>query len=188
MASKDSGRFRPRQYPGVTAEPVAQLELVGEDQTRRLGKLVARRLNRGDFVGLVGDLGAGKTTLVQGLVDEIASDSRVQARSPTYALMQVYETAPRIYHMDLYRLEGFADLESIGYWDVVEAGDGICCVEWLDRIPSAWPGEGMIVELQNGNGRRTARLFGDESWSSRLKAVQSKMFDRRRRDDDGSKK
>lgn len=167
MSQQTSGRVEGDDYPGLTAGPVADIELEGPDQTRRLGRWVGGRVDEGDFVGLVGDLGAGKTTFVQGLVDELDETGRMQATSPTYALIQVYETVPRIHHIDLYRLEGWSGLESIGYWDVVDAPRGVSCVEWLDRIPGAWPGHGAIIELSAVDDGRIARLWGDEEWTDR---------------------
>lgn len=161
-------RVEPDDYPGLEDGPVADIELEGPDETRRLGRWLARRVDEGDLIGLIGDLGAGKTTLVQGLVDELDETGDQRATSPTYALIQVYETVPRVHHIDLYRLEGWADLESIGYWDVVDAPRGVSCVEWLDRIPGAWPGRGAIVELVDRPDGRTARLFGDAQWAERL--------------------
>lgn len=168
MSSESSARICPDVYPGLVSKPVLELELAGERHTRGLGAAIGRRAKSGDFVGLVGSLGAGKTTLVQGLVRQFDPQGQHRATSPTYALIQLYETSPPVYHIDLYRLEGWADLESIGYWDVVDAGRGVCCVEWLDRIPGGWPGDGLIVELIGSGQRRRARLWAGAQWAGRF--------------------
>ena len=159
-------RVNPEIFAGIGEGPALQLELEGDDETRRLGELLAGKMEAGDFVGLVGDLGAGKTTLMQGVVAAIDTTNQWRATSPTYSLIQVYETTPPIFHIDLYRLEGLSDLESIGYWDYVESRRGITCVEWLDKIPGAWPEQGLIIELTRHDGARMARLWADESWSA----------------------
>jgi tRNA threonylcarbamoyladenosine biosynthesis protein TsaE len=142
---------------GLPSEPMSVLELADEAQTRALGARLAAELAPGDFIGLVGTLGAGKTTLVQGLVSVLVPQA--YATSPTYGLLHVYEGATPIFHVDLYRLETLEDLESMGYWDYAGSDEGILCVEWLDRIPEAWPGRGLVIELTHEQGRRRARIW-----------------------------
>lgn len=161
MSSDDSGRVAPGDFPELADGPVSEVRLGDAQQTRALGRWLASELTAGDFIGLVGVLGAGKTTFVQGLVDHLDPTGRQRATSPTYALIQRYETSPPIVHIDLYRLQGWAGLESIGYWDHLDGGREIICVEWLDRIPGAWPGEGVVVELLLEGDRRIARLYAD---------------------------
>lgn len=171
MTVGQSGRVQPQHYRGLCSDPVVEFELVDEEATRRLGRWLADEATDGDFIGLVGDLGAGKTTLVQGLVAGVDTTGRWEATSPTYALVQIYETEPVIVHIDLYRLEGWSDLESIGYWDYVDAPSGITCVEWLDRIPGAWPERGIVVELMRGPTSRKLRLWADQSWAERARTL-----------------
>lgn len=169
MAKSEKSRVAAHQFPGLKESPLAEVELCDEEETRRLGRFIARRLEGGDFLGLVGDLGAGKTTLMQGLVAELSRERQI-ASSPTYALVQIYDTTPPIHHLDLYRLEGWGDLESIGYWDLIDDRDAVNCVEWLDRIPGAWPGGGIIVELLREKGQRRVRIWADSARGERLSA------------------
>jgi tRNA threonylcarbamoyladenosine biosynthesis protein TsaE len=81
--------------------------------------------------------------------------------SPTYTLVNVYEEAD-VVHMDLYRLETDGDLESIGYWDYLEERGAIVAVEWVDQVPGAWPGEGVVVELRDEGAGRVARIWSSE--------------------------
>jgi tRNA threonylcarbamoyl adenosine modification protein YjeE len=134
--------------------------------TRRLGRALAAVFPDGGFIGLIGNLGAGKTTLVQSMVDALSPG--LEARSPTYTLLNQYETQPPMVHIDLYRLESYDELESIGYWDYVESGRVISCVEWIDRIPHAWPGEGLIVEMLRSGDERSARLWPSSDYESRI--------------------
>jgi tRNA threonylcarbamoyladenosine biosynthesis protein TsaE len=151
---------------GLEPDPVWTAELADEAATRALGEGIARIVKAGDFVGLVGTLGAGKTTLVQGLVAALSAEN--EATSPTYGLLHVYEGERPIFHVDLYRLETLEDLESMGYWDYAGDDEGILCVEWLDRIPEAWPGRGLVVELTHVQGRRRARVWASEELRSRV--------------------
>lgn len=133
------------------------LELPDVEATRRLGEVTAELLvESGGFIGLIGDLGTGKTTFVKGLVESLADD--IYARSPTYTLLNEYRTVPKVIHVDLYRLGDIDELATIGYWDYVEESRSIVCVEWLDRIPGAWPQEGTVIVLQDAEPGRSVSI------------------------------
>ena len=151
--------FHPSDFE--LGQPLAEFELDDEQSTRALGAALGAALRAGDFLGLVGTLGAGKTTLVQGLTASLAP--QVVTTSPTYTLVNLYPTNPPIAHIDLYRLENFDDLESIGYWDVIESGDAIVCVEWFSAIPDSWPEEGVVLMLEPLPSGRRARLWATDS-------------------------
>ncbi|AWV88995.1 tRNA (adenosine(37)-N6)-threonylcarbamoyltransferase complex ATPase subunit type 1 TsaE [Bradymonas sediminis] len=151
---------------GLPEAPLLSLDLDDLDQTVRLGRALAEVFGEGVFIGLLGNLGAGKTTLVQAMVAQLSPG--FEARSPTYTLLNHYETQPPMVHIDLYRLESYDDLESIGYWDYVEEPSAISCVEWLDRIPNAWPGEGILIELTRTDEARRARLWASERYRAML--------------------
>lgn len=148
--------FDPEQFKGLSSEARISVRLDGEEQTRAFGAWLAGWLQDGDVVGLVGNLGAGKTTLTQGLVEAYLDE---EASSPTYTLVNIYEGDGEVFHFDLYRLEDINDLETVGYWDYIESGYGISLVEWLDRIPGAWPGRGAIVHLERDDGARRLNLW-----------------------------
>jgi tRNA threonylcarbamoyl adenosine modification protein YjeE len=146
---------------GLASHATIALALSDAAATRRLGASLARRCADGGWIGLVGDLGAGKTTLVQGLVSEL--DESAEASSPTYTLLNEYHTDPPVWHFDLYRLESVDELETIAYWDYAEDDDAIVIVEWVDRIRAAWPGSGVLVWLRHDpDGGRRAELWVEE--------------------------
>ena len=164
--------------------------LRGAEETQTAGAILASQLRAGDVVGLIGDLGAGKTTLVRGLMGGVyqrsgraASEGEALVSSPTYTLMQSYKCPTRsglerVLHVDLYRLEDGDDLESTGYWDEVEEAS-VVVVEWVENIPGAWPGEGFRVELfHDEEGRRLEVSWegGDASRVSRLKSALDKAL------------
>ncbi len=101
--------------------------------TRLLGSKLAREAQPGDVLGLVGELGAGKTVLVRGFVEGLGGDPD-QVRSPTFTLMNLYDATLPIYHFDLYRLGSAGELDGIGFVEFAR-GDGVTLVEWADRIP-----------------------------------------------------
>lgn len=103
--------------------------------TLALGRAIGALLRRGDMLLLDGDLGAGKTHLSKGIVAGTGSTDLVT--SPTFVFINEYRTATQltIFHVDLYRIESSAELDSIGLADAT-AGSGICLIEWAERDPS----------------------------------------------------
>ncbi len=97
-----------------------------EAATRNVGASLAKRLAAGEVVLLDGPLGAGKTTLVRGVLEELGYDHIV--RSPTFNLIQTFDTAPPVMHADLYRVQSY---QGIGLEEYL--ADHLCLIEWPDR-------------------------------------------------------
>lgn len=134
------------------------LDLPNLDATRDLGHRLGRLLFPGAVVALVGQLGAGKTHLARFVAEGLGiPDSRV-VNSPTFVLVQEYDARLPIYHFDAYRLrtEGeFADLGAQEYFE----GQGVCLIEWADRVPGVLPDEYLRVTLEvTGPETRRAML------------------------------
>lgn len=127
----------------------------GPDSTHRAGQLLAEVLESGDVIGLVGDLGAGKTLLVQGLAVGLELPPSVRVTSPTFALINEYEGGrlPMV-HVDLYRLEAESELEHLGLDEMLE-GAGVSAVEWCDRF-SVLPDDHLLVtiDIESADSRR----------------------------------
>jgi tRNA threonylcarbamoyladenosine biosynthesis protein TsaE len=129
---------------------------------RAHGAALARVAAPGDVVGLVGDLGAGKTTFVQGLAEGLGAGP---ATSPTFTLIHVYAGGRLVlYHADLYRLDRPEELEDVGLDDIYRQ-DGLAAVEWMDKLPNAAPADWLEIRLEvAGKGRRLrARAHGPQS-------------------------
>ncbi|RLB53325.1 MAG: tRNA (adenosine(37)-N6)-threonylcarbamoyltransferase complex ATPase subunit type 1 TsaE [Deltaproteobacteria bacterium] len=126
-----------------------QLELASSAAavTRELGRWLGRQARAADWIGLGGELGAGKTTLVQGLARGAGVAASVAVNSPTFVILQTYPGRLPVHHLDFYRLEAEQELNEIGYHELLE-GPGICLVEWFDRLPGADPGRGLVIELE----------------------------------------
>ena len=133
------------------------------EETHGLGVRLGRLLQPGDFVGLVGELGAGKTHLVRG-VAEGAGVERSQVASPTFAIVYPYQGRLTLYHADLYRLADYDELYATGFLDLV-GGDGAVLVEWLDRIPQAAPREFLRITLRDAG--EDSRELVAEAWGTR---------------------
>lgn len=143
------------------SEPdVLELKLPDEGATTALGERLARALQpppaRPVVIGLVGDLGAGKTSLVRGLLRALGVTGSI--RSPTYTLSESYEVAGlTVVHLDLYRLASPDELEQLGLRDELVPGH-VLLVEWPERGEGALPPMDLIVELHFAPAGRIAHL------------------------------
>jgi tRNA threonylcarbamoyladenosine biosynthesis protein TsaE len=124
------------------------LEIISRstEQTRRVGMRLGTLLHPGYVVGLVGDLGAGKTTLVQGIAAGWGSLDAVS--SPTFVLVNVYRRhdGQRLYHFDAYRLSGIAEAVELDIDNMMDEGPLV--VEWADRIENVLPSDRFWVVLE----------------------------------------
>lgn len=123
-------------------------------ETDRAGAHLAACLRPGDVVALAGDLGAGKTHLVQGVARKLGVEGT--ATSPTFNILLVHHGALPLYHFDLYRLESADQLEDIDFYETLES-DGVCFIEWGDRFPDALPQDHLLVTIERGG--ETRRVF-----------------------------
>ncbi|MGI6412873.1 MAG: tRNA (adenosine(37)-N6)-threonylcarbamoyltransferase complex ATPase subunit type 1 TsaE [Syntrophomonadaceae bacterium] len=105
---------------------IIKFRVASENQMEQLGSSIARVLESGDVVLLFGELGVGKTTLVRGIARGLGFEGIVN--SPSFTLMNIYDTIPVIYHFDFYRLS-ISEVEDLGLEDYLEK-DGICIIEW----------------------------------------------------------
>jgi tRNA threonylcarbamoyladenosine biosynthesis protein TsaE len=120
-------------------------ESLSPEDTRKHASALAKKISRGrdklpTLILLSGDLGAGKTEWVKGFVSSYLG-SKVNVTSPTYSIVNAYaQGKKRLYHVDVYRLRGQDDLESVGFWDFLTARN-VIIVEWGDKLPVQWPQE-----------------------------------------------
>ena len=136
-----------------------------DGETRSFGRHLGSIVAAGDWIALTGELGAGKTTLVSGMLDSIHPGARV--RSPTYVLVEVYGQAPTVVHADLFRLRSSREFVGLGLEDLAE-GDAVVLVEWADRAPEELPPDRLDLELKyiEGSGRELRIRPRGERWES----------------------
>ena len=113
--------------------------------THDIGRAIGANVDPGDIVLLSGSLGAGKTTLTQGIVWGLGSPE--YARSPTFVLVNEYSASLPVYHMDLYRLDTFDEVDGLGLDDYLY-GDGVCVIEWADKAPGYFPERHLLVTIR----------------------------------------
>lgn len=152
------------------------------EETAALGSALARWLREGDVVLLHGDLGAGKTVLAKGIAAALGVDAIVA--SPSFALVNEYDAGllspiPRLFHLDLYRLRDAADLESIGFADLVSPVDGVTLVEWPERAMEELPDRYLLIEIMAPSADQRRITFtpvpAGDPWSDRLAALRERL-------------
>ena len=138
---------------------VTNYPLKDEAATLALGAKLAKRLKSGDCVALRGDLGAGKTSLVRGLIHHVMG--AVDVPSPTYTLVQTYDLPDyELWHCDLYRLDSPEDAYELGLMDAMD--EAVCLIEWPDRLGALLPDTALDIEIIFDGNSRIAKLTGWE--------------------------
>lgn len=131
------------------------------EETIELGRRIGGLLKKGDIIALQGTLAAGKTTISKGIAESLGV--RETITSPTFCLISEYEGKMPLYHMDVYRLEGAEDFSNLGTEDMLY-GDGVCLIEWSEKIMSELPSSAVILKIETENdGSRTITL---ENWNN----------------------
>ena len=135
-----------------------RIESSGPEETQAAGERLAAALGPGSVVALTGELGAGKTCFVQGLVRGLGAPAN--ATSPTFVLVNEYRGRLPIHHVDTYRVAGADDMVDIGLLEMMD-GDGVTIIEWADRVASLLPERAVHVTIEGvGDEPRTITLHG----------------------------
>ena len=112
--------------------------------TERYGEMLASELGGGIVVALFGGLGMGKTAMVRGIARGLRLDAEVS--SPTFALVHDYGGTPPLVHFDMYRISGWEDLCTTGYYDYLDAG-AVLVIEWSENIEGALPEDAVRIRI-----------------------------------------
>jgi len=136
---------------------VARREFISRsaEETVQKGRELAAQLTPPVVVLLSGELGAGKTTLTKGIISGLGAGAEDEVTSPTFTLVHVFHNHCKVYHVDLYRVEDFHDLETLALEDVL-AESAVVVVEWSERfsLRTDWPAVHVRLEHQGGDTRR----------------------------------
>lgn len=143
------------------------------EATEAFAAVLAGFLTAGDFVSLHGELGAGKTKFAGGIARGLGVDTSIPVTSPTYTLLNIYQGEVPLYHFDLYRLAGDDDAVMLGFHEYF-SGDGVCLVEWAERLNEELPGERLDVTLThvNENSRQIELLSSSPRYQKLISALQ----------------
>ncbi len=130
------------------------------DETIAVGARIAAALEPPALVMLVGDLGAGKTTMAKGIVAGLGAASADDVLSPTFSLVHEFPGNPKVYHLDLYRLDTVPELDTLGLEDIWNER-AVVIVEWGEKFDGELPGLRMEVCIEyDGDDARIVRLEG----------------------------
>lgn len=129
-----------------------------EEETIALGRNLAKLLSRPATVLLIGNLGAGKTTLAKGIVEGLGAAVPEEVSSPTFTL--VHEYGDSVFHIDLYRLETPREVASLGLDELFERDDAVILIEWGERFRDLLPRERIEIEIIAEDDDRELRVSG----------------------------
>ena len=116
-----------------------------------VGGAIAGELKPPQWILLVGDLGAGKTTFAKGLIGGLGSAPEDEVLSPTFSLIHEYDGPPKVYHIDLYRLDRVPELETLGLDDIWDE-PAVVLIEWGEKFADQFPDEVMRIEIRDLGG------------------------------------
>lgn len=120
------------------------------EETIAFGKKLAEGLTPGAILCFFGELGAGKTTLIKGIVSGLTGVAPEEVSSPTFVYLNIYGGKIPVYHFDLYRLHGVDEFLGMGFEEYLFS-DGVCCIEWSEKIVSILPESVHHLTLQHEN-------------------------------------
>ncbi len=145
-----------------------------EKDTIEIGKVLGRALKPGDVIGLVGELGSGKTTLVKGIASGLKLSDKDEISSPTFVLIKEYKGRIPLFHFDLYRLESLDDISHLGV-DEYLFDQGVCVIEWAERMKMLLPDYFEIkIKITDLNERELSFLDHGKRYKELMKLADIK--------------
>ncbi|MCE5293061.1 MAG: tRNA (adenosine(37)-N6)-threonylcarbamoyltransferase complex ATPase subunit type 1 TsaE [Chlamydiales bacterium] len=120
------------------------------EDTQKLAQDLAPTLKKGAVLAFFGDLGTGKTTFIRYLSELLAGVEPEIVTSPTFQYVNIYKGHQDIFHFDLYRLQNSTDFIHMGF-DEMLYGNGICCIEWAERISDILPPETLSITITHAD-------------------------------------
>lgn len=130
------------------------------EETLAFGESLGRSLQPNRVLCFFGDLGAGKTTLIKGIVKGYAQYPLEQVNSPTFVYLNIYSGTKTVFHFDLYRLRDADEFLSMGFDEMFTAG-GLCCIEWSEKIVELLPPDALKITMgHQGEHSRSIKIEG----------------------------
>ena len=155
-----------------------KIEIVSnsEADTEAVGRAIGLAGEAGDVIGLIGELGAGKTRLVKGIAGGLEVRDQREVKSPTFVIIREHPGRLRLYHVDAYRLSGAAELWALGLEEMLNQGS-LIVVEWAERVVDVLPIDRLTVELEiaGSNSRRGRMSCGGASSKALLGRIGTKL-------------
>jgi tRNA threonylcarbamoyladenosine biosynthesis protein TsaE len=120
---------------------------VSAQQTWEIARFIGGKLRKGDILALSGELGSGKTCFTGGLARGLGVDEKYQITSPTFTLINEYPGRCKLYHFDVYRLNGYSEFEDLGYEEYF-CGKGVVVIEWAEKIVQILPADTFFISFE----------------------------------------
>ena len=141
-------------------------------ETQTLARQIGTAIQGPAVIALTGDLGSGKTTFVQGLARGLDIPPDYYITSPTFTLVNEYPGRLAFFHVDLYRLPSPVDTDEIGLDEMIN-GDGVCVIEWSDKLPSTYLSNHLAVQLKilDDETRQLDAIAYGQNWIDLIKAL-----------------
>ncbi len=140
-----------------------ELRTNSEGETRRLGEIIGRNLDQGDFVALIGDLGSGKTCMTKGMAKSLGVSDQYEITSPTFTIINEYPGIVTFWHVDAYRLESSRDMIDAGFEDFFSSA-GVVVIEWAEKILDILPPNTLFITFEYiDETTRDVRISGQDS-------------------------
>jgi len=150
---------------------MVKIYLEGEEKTKEIGYKLGKLLDEKSVVCLIGDLGAGKTTLTQSIARGLEIDDYIT--SPTFTIVNEYEGRIPLYHFDVYRIGSSDEMYDIGFDEYINS-DGVCIIEWANIIEDILPDEYLYIDLKyKENGREMILKSKGEKYEEIIKELLS---------------
>ena len=147
---------------------------VSAEQTWEIARFIGGKLRGGDVLALSGELGSGKTCFTGGLARGLGVSEKYQIISPTFTLINEYPARCKLYHFDVYRLNGYSEFEDLGYEEYF-CSDGIVVIEWAEKIVKILPADTFFISFEYlDENRRRIIIKGQKSRLKEL-AIDTKM-------------
>jgi tRNA threonylcarbamoyladenosine biosynthesis protein TsaE len=140
--------------------------------TQKIARQIGASIQEPAVIALIGDLGSGKTTFVQGLARGLEIPQAYYITSPTFTLINEYPGRLALFHVDLYRLPGPVVAEEIGL-DEILSGDGVCIIEWADKLPPDYLCDHLSIkfEILDDEVRNMDIFAYGQNWNDLIKAL-----------------
>lgn len=154
----------------------AKIEIISEsaEKTWEIARFIGGKLRKGDVLALLGELGSGKTCFTGGLARGLGVDEKYQITSPTFTLINEYPARFKLYHFDVYRLNGYSEFEDLGYEEYF-CSDGIVVIEWAEKIVKILPADTFFISFEYlDENKRKIIIKGPKSRLKEL-AIDTKM-------------
>ncbi len=142
-----------------------------QEETIKLGECLGRNLKSGDVLGLIGELGSGKTTLVKGIASGLRVNEKEAVASPSFVLIKEYKGRIPLYHFDLYRLDKIQDIGCLGVEEYL-FDDGVCAIEWAEKMKMLLPDYLQVNLAVKGENKREIEFCAH---AKRYKALLKKI-------------